>query len=154
MEYNKDKVDEMTLALLYLVNFKERDYEVARAWKGFDWDTMDRLHQKGWISNPKGKAKSVSVTEEGAKRSEQLFELPYINHAHNTRYLLISTICKEDITKRIRCGSPAPLRRTCECFRSLTRGPIEKPSFGLFFPIFNISYLISPTSAGSQIHDD
>jgi len=74
MEYNKDKVDEMTLALLYLVSFKERDYEVARAWKGFNWDTMDRLHQKGWISNPKGKAKSVSVTEEGVKRSEQLFK--------------------------------------------------------------------------------
>jgi len=74
MEYNKDKVDEMTLALLYLVSFKEREYEATRAWKGFDWDTMDRLHQKGWISNPKGKAKSVTVTEEGAKHSEQLFK--------------------------------------------------------------------------------
>ncbi len=24
-----------------------------RAWKGFDWETMNRLHEKGYISNPK-----------------------------------------------------------------------------------------------------
>lgn len=71
MEYDKDKVDEMTLALLYLVMWHEHDY--GRAWKGFDWDTMDRLHQKGWISDPKGKAKSVGVTPEGMKKAEDLF---------------------------------------------------------------------------------
>jgi hypothetical protein len=71
MEYNKDKVDEMTLALLYLV--MSREHEGGRAWKGFDWSTMDRLHQKGWISDPKSKAKSVGVTAEGMKRAEDLF---------------------------------------------------------------------------------
>jgi hypothetical protein len=71
MEYDKDKVDEMTLALLYLV--MSREQEGGRAWKGFDWSTMDRLHQKGWISDPKSKAKSVGVTAEGMKRAEELF---------------------------------------------------------------------------------
>lgn len=71
MDYNEEKVDEMTLALLYLVMW---DDEIGvRAWKGFDWDTMNRLCDKGYISNPKGKAKSVSFTEEGAKLSEELF---------------------------------------------------------------------------------
>lgn len=72
MAYNKDKVDEMTLALLYLVMEKGKDG--ARAWKGFDWDTMNRLHEKGYISNPKSKAKSVAVSEEGARLAEELFK--------------------------------------------------------------------------------
>ena len=73
MEYDKDKVDEMTLALLYLVMWQNH-HGFGRAWKGFDWDTMDRLHEKGWIADPKGKAKSVAVSPEGMKKAEELFE--------------------------------------------------------------------------------
>ncbi|MBT3194482.1 MAG: hypothetical protein HN341_18195 [Verrucomicrobia bacterium] len=72
MEYDTDKIDEATLALLYLVMWQEHDWH--RAWKSFDWDTMDRLHEKGWIGEPKGKAKSVGVSDEGAKRAKELFE--------------------------------------------------------------------------------
>jgi len=72
MDYDKDKVDEIVLALLYLTLFEERSG--LRAWKGHDWDVLDRLYQKGYISDPKSKAKSVAVTEEGAKRSRKLFE--------------------------------------------------------------------------------
>ena len=46
----------------------------TRAWKGFDWETMDRLHEKGYISDPKGKAKSVMVSEEGQRQAKELFE--------------------------------------------------------------------------------
>ncbi|MFW5994694.1 MAG: DUF6429 family protein [Spirochaetia bacterium] len=73
MEYDRDKVDELTLALLYLVIHEESEYG-ARAWKGFDWDTMERLHEKGWISNPVGKAKSVVLPPEGVSRARELFE--------------------------------------------------------------------------------
>jgi hypothetical protein len=69
MEYDKDKVDEMVLALLFLTL-----HEDGRAWKGHDWDAMDRLHQKGLISNPVGKAKSVVLTEDGEKRCRELFQ--------------------------------------------------------------------------------
>ncbi len=72
MAYNKDKVDEMTLALLYLVMHSDGDG--SRAWKGFDWDTMNRLHEKGYISNPKGKAKSVVFSDEGVQLAEELFK--------------------------------------------------------------------------------
>jgi hypothetical protein len=68
MEYNKDKVDEMVLALLFLTL-----HDHGRAWKGHDWDAMNRLHEKGMISDPVGKAKSVILTEQGMKRSEELF---------------------------------------------------------------------------------
>ena len=62
MDYDQDKVDEMTLALLWLTSFK--DPVGVRAWKGQDWDTMERLHTKGFISDPKSKAKSVVLSEE------------------------------------------------------------------------------------------
>ena len=65
MDYNKDKVDELTLALLFLVAHDRQEGLGARAWKGFDWDTMDRLHEKGFITNPATKAKSVVMTEDG-----------------------------------------------------------------------------------------
>jgi hypothetical protein len=70
--YNWDKVDEAALALLSL-NFWTYG-GATRAWKGFDWDTLDRLHQKGYISDPRSKAKSVVMTEEGEQRALELFE--------------------------------------------------------------------------------
>lgn len=72
IEINEEKVDEAVLALLYLTSFKDKPYR--RAWKSHDWDSLDRLHQKGYISNPATKAKSVVLSEEGANRSRDLFE--------------------------------------------------------------------------------
>ena len=72
MEYDMDKVYEAVLALLYLNFFV--DHGGIRAWKGFDWDAMDRLYEKGFISDPKSKAKSIIVTEEGQKAAEELFK--------------------------------------------------------------------------------
>ena len=74
MEIDKDKIDDYTLALLYLVVWQRKKGLGARVWKGFDWDTMDRLHEKGYISDPKSKAKSVVLYEDGYQRAEQLFE--------------------------------------------------------------------------------
>jgi hypothetical protein len=68
MDYDKDKVDEMVLALLWLTLDSD-----GRAWKGHDWDATDRLYQKGYILDPKNKAKSVALTEEGERLSRELF---------------------------------------------------------------------------------
>lgn len=72
LDYDRDKVDEMVLALLYLTMFDDRPG--SRAWKGHDWDALDRLHEKGYIFDPRNKAKSVVMTEEGAARAQELFE--------------------------------------------------------------------------------
>ena len=69
MELDTNKIDDATLALLYLGL-----HDAARAWKGFDWDAMDRLHQEGYITDPRGKAKSVVFTEEGLERAQRLLE--------------------------------------------------------------------------------
>jgi len=71
MEYDQDKVDEMVLALLYLTTFN--DSYGPRAWKGMDWEAMNRLCDKGYISDPRNRAKSVALSEAGAKLSEELF---------------------------------------------------------------------------------
>lgn len=65
---DEDRIDDAVLALLYLGL-----HNSARTWKAFDWDAMSRLHEKGFISDPVGKTKSVVFTEEGLRRSEQLF---------------------------------------------------------------------------------
>ena len=79
MEYDRDKVDEVTLALLWLSRFKEAGS--IRAWKGHDWETMDRLHAKEFISDPRGKQKSVVLTEEGEKQSKRLFDKYFASKA-------------------------------------------------------------------------
>ncbi len=67
MEIDEDKVDDAVLALLRLTL-----HDGQRVWKGFDWDALDRLHRKGMISDPVGRAKSVVLTDEGLRRSEEL----------------------------------------------------------------------------------
>lgn len=73
MEYDREKVDEVVLAPLWLTAFDVDRYG-ARAWKSHDWDALDRLHAKGYISDPKSKAKSVVLSEEGMERARELFE--------------------------------------------------------------------------------
>ena len=69
MALNTDKIDNAALALLYLIL-----HDGCRAWKGFDWDVLGRLHDKGLIDNPVGKVKSVVFTDEGLTRAKKLFE--------------------------------------------------------------------------------
>ena len=68
MEIDTNKVDEAVLALLYLTL-----YDDSKAWKGLDWNSLSRLHAKGLISDPVSKAKSVVLTNEGLRASEELF---------------------------------------------------------------------------------
>jgi hypothetical protein len=70
MKYDNDKIDEMVLGLLYLTAFE--DGTVRRAWKGYDWEIMDRPHANGYISDPKSAAKSVVVTHKRVQRSHEL----------------------------------------------------------------------------------
>ncbi len=73
MDYDAEKVDQAVLALLYLTLHDVSDFG-GRAWKGHDWDAMNRLHEKGYIGDPVSKAKSVIVTDKGIKESQRLFD--------------------------------------------------------------------------------
>ena len=69
MEIDTDKIDDAVLGLLWLTLHNGR-----RAWKGFDWAVLDRLHEKGLIADPANKAKSVVLTDKGLARAEELFK--------------------------------------------------------------------------------
>ncbi len=78
MNINTDAIDEAVLALLCLTL-----HDGNRAWKGFDWDTLNRLHERGLIDDPVNKAKSVVLTEEGLRESERLFEKYFMVHTNS-----------------------------------------------------------------------
>ena len=69
MTLDNDKVDRAVLALLYLGL-----HDADRAWKGFDWEAMNRLHERRFISDPRGKAKSVVFTERGLIEAQRLLQ--------------------------------------------------------------------------------
>jgi hypothetical protein len=72
VEFDTDKVDEMVLALLFLS--LGANGEPDRAWKGHDWDALERLFEKGLLQDPRNKNKSVVLTEEGLASAEALFQ--------------------------------------------------------------------------------
>lgn len=71
-ELDHEKIAEATLAILSLSRMV-KPYGVT-AWKGIDWDVMSLLYEKGWISDPVGKQKSVGITEEGIKLADEFLE--------------------------------------------------------------------------------
>jgi Domain of unknown function (DUF6429) len=74
-EIDPDRIDEAVLALLFLGR-----HDGVRTWKSFDWAAMERLHAKGFISNPVGKVKSVVFSEEGLLQAKTLFDKLFRKH--------------------------------------------------------------------------
>jgi hypothetical protein len=73
LKLNEERIDDAVLALLYL-----NLYHCGVVWKGFDWDAMNRLHDKGLISDPVRKAKSVEFSEDGEKEARKIFEQMFV----------------------------------------------------------------------------
>jgi Domain of unknown function (DUF6429) len=72
MDVDAEKLEQGVLALLHLNTFEEKSGK--RAWKALPWSVMDQLHDKGYISDPATKAKSVRLSDEGTRLSGELFE--------------------------------------------------------------------------------
>jgi len=70
---DEDKIDETILALLRLTL-----HEGCRAWKSFDWNSLNRLHENGLIEDPVNKAKSVVLTQKGLAESKRLLEALFV----------------------------------------------------------------------------
>jgi len=68
MAIKTDRIDDCVLVLLLLGR-----HDGQRVWKTFDWAAMERLYEKGLISDPVGRAKSVALTDEGLEKAERLF---------------------------------------------------------------------------------
>lgn len=64
-----DRVEDVALAILSLTL-----HDGNRVWKQISWDVTDRLHEKGLISNPRTRTKSVSLSPEALERAERVFQ--------------------------------------------------------------------------------
>ena len=73
MGIDRDKIDEVTLALLQLVKWEHKKLGIM-FFKGFDWETLARLYKKGYIENPKNTYKCIKFTDEGLELSKELFK--------------------------------------------------------------------------------
>jgi hypothetical protein len=62
---------DLTLMLAYLTSWEERPDAVRRSWKGFRFEILDELAERGLISGSKG-AKSLYLTREGEQRAREL----------------------------------------------------------------------------------
>lgn len=65
MDLDTDKLDAAALAILSMTL-----HDGQRVWKSIDWEITDRLHKKGLIHDPAGKAKSLVLTDEGLAAAE------------------------------------------------------------------------------------
>jgi hypothetical protein len=119
MDYDRDKLDEVVLALLHL-----NACGGGRAWKGLDWGALDRLHAKGLIGNQKSKAKSVILTEEGMKAAEAFFEKHFCfdDEVLSPKH---SVSAKKSKKRKAEKAKPAP-RRSAAAMKRPSR-PKEEP---------------------------
>jgi hypothetical protein len=85
MTLDEEKIDQAVLALLYLgLN------NGARAWKGFDWEAMNRLHEKGFIADPRNKAKSVVFTQAGLDEAKRLLERAFCSEGSQRLWIMVA----------------------------------------------------------------
>jgi uncharacterized protein DUF6429 len=67
-------MEDLTLLLIHLSSWREKgsaDLGAVMSWKGYDFGVLDRLAQKGYISDSK-RAKSLYLTDRGTKEAERL----------------------------------------------------------------------------------
>ncbi|PNG35775.1 transposase [Pseudomonas protegens] len=66
MEYDDKLIEDAVLALLAAYSSDQ-----GNAWKGFDFQIMNRLHEQGFISDPVNTNKSIWLTAQGLERGRQ-----------------------------------------------------------------------------------
>ena len=70
MDKRDEAIEELTLALMFLTSWTERQGELPRCWKGYDFDVLNALAEQGLISDSR-RAKSAYLTEDGVERARR-----------------------------------------------------------------------------------
>ncbi|MBO4816291.1 MAG: transposase [Clostridia bacterium] len=73
----EDNIKELTLLLLYLTSWKEKDIfenDCMRAWKGYDFDILNSLEEENLIGGSTHKAKSTYLTATGSNKAKELMK--------------------------------------------------------------------------------
>ncbi len=73
----EDAVKELTLALMYLTRFSEKDRFYSsenNAWKGYAFKALDELEEEGYINQGSHRSKSVHIHDKGVEQARVLLE--------------------------------------------------------------------------------
>ena len=62
--------------LLYLTSWTEKEPygSFQRAWKGYNFDILNKLEEEDFIGGSTHKAKSTYITEEGIEKAKELLK--------------------------------------------------------------------------------
>lgn len=73
MDNIQQKVKDLTLMLLYLTSWEEKEFDAQyhRSWKGYDFGILNELTDEGLIYGSR-KSKSVYLDETGIQRAKAL----------------------------------------------------------------------------------
>ena len=80
-----NEIEELTMLLLYLTAWNEEGYfydkndnlskgTIKHSWKGYSFDALNSLTDKGYLYYSKNKSKLVSITKEGEELAKHLIE--------------------------------------------------------------------------------
>ncbi len=78
-------IEELTLLLMYLTAWDDNGYiedeigniketKIKNCWKGYDFDVLNKLTEKGLLYPAKYKNKSVTITKDGEIIAKKLVE--------------------------------------------------------------------------------
>lgn len=74
----KTAMEELSMMLIYLSHFTERDrianLDDKYAWKGYDFDVLNQLDEKDFIRQGSHRSKSMYITKEGEAKAKELME--------------------------------------------------------------------------------
>lgn len=76
MENHTQAIKELTLMLLYLTSWEEKDplgEKYPRSWKGYDFDVLNELADEEMIYQSI-KSKSVNFSNEGVSKAKELLD--------------------------------------------------------------------------------
>jgi len=71
-----EQIKELTLLLLYLTSWTEKELgaDYQRAWKGYDFNVLNKLKDERLIGGSSYKSKSIYLTEDGIGKATELME--------------------------------------------------------------------------------
>jgi hypothetical protein len=78
----EEAVKELTMLLMYLTRFHERDRFIETsdmAWKGYDFDIINKLDDEDYIGQGSHRSKSVVITDKGLEFSRELLDKYHID---------------------------------------------------------------------------
>jgi hypothetical protein len=71
MDDQEKVIEDLTLALVFLTSWTERNDDMPRSWKGYDFEVLNALAERGLIEDSR-RAKSAYLTPDGVEQARAI----------------------------------------------------------------------------------